>query len=834
MHPELQKLLNLQFFKEEGFIRKKCEKCGAYFWTKNEKQKLCGDAPCVDYTFIGNPVGKKMDLHEMREAFLSFFERYGHTRLRRYPVVARWRDDIYLTIASIADFQPHVTSGIVAPPANPLVISQPSIRLNDLEEVGKSGRHLTLFEMMGHHAFNNEQRIYWTEETAKYCHHFLEEMGIEKVTYKEAEWAGGGNAGACLEVLSHGLEVATLVFMNLERSDDGNYVVKGDKYREMPLKIVDTGYGLERLVWLVNGSSTIYDAIFPYAIEEIKNGAKKEEMESIYAIADHARCLAFMLGDGIVPSNSGAGYLARLIIRRALRFMKKIGYDRSLYDVVEAHLKYLAKDFPELLNEKERIEEIIDIETGKFYSIIEKGKGMVRKYAQQGELNVEKLIELYDSHGIHPEIVKEVANVEIPENFESMVAERHLKAEEKQREEKEYEYETEQMYYEKDYDIKFDANVIFKENDMVILDKTLFYPEGGGEKSDTGFLFQNGRKAKVKKVEKAGKAIVHYIEGKIEKGKVQGEIDWKRRYAMMLHHTATHIINASARMTLGNHIWQAGSELDENEARLDVTHYKRISEKEVQQIEKLANEIVRKALPVKKKFMDRNEAEKKFGFRLYQGGAPKSGIIRVVEIPEVEAEACGGMHVNNTAEIGFIKIVGVERVQDGVERLRFCAGEKAIEYVQKQEKIVKETAKALNTQPDKIVEAIRKREKEWKSLRKEIEKLQKKLGGERAEEYEGVKLIVQDDLMPSAIKELTKENAVVISASVRGKNAVLTIACSEDLAIDCSEIAKEIGTKFGKGGGGRETIGQAGIELNKIEEAKNDAKEMIRKELEKS
>jgi len=123
MHPELQKMLQLQFFGKEGFVRRKCEKCGSYFWTQDEKQKLCGDAPCVEYSFINNPVGKKMDLHGMREAFLSFFEKHGHTRLKRYPVVARWRDDIYLTIASIADFQPHVTSGEVPPPANPLVIS---------------------------------------------------------------------------------------------------------------------------------------------------------------------------------------------------------------------------------------------------------------------------------------------------------------------------------------------------------------------------------------------------------------------------------------------------------------------------------------------------------------------------------------------------------------------------------------------------------------------------------------------------------------------------------------------------------------------------------------
>jgi len=835
MHPKLEKMLQLKFFSREGFIRRKCEKCGAYFWTQDEKQKLCGDAPCVDYTFIGNPVGKKMNLHEMREAFLSFFERHNHTRLKRYPVVARWRDDIYLTIASIADFQPHVTSGEVPPPANPLAISQPSIRLNDLEEVGKSGRHLTLFEMMGHHAFNNDEKIYWTEETVAYCHEFLKELGIDAITYKEAEWAGGGNAGACFEVLSHGLEVATLVFMNLKEDEGGEYEVKGLRYSEMPLKIVDTGYGLERLVWLVNGSKTVYDAIFPYAIEKIEEGAKEVQMEYIYAIADHARCLAFMLADGIVPSNSGAGYLARLIIRRALRFMSKIGYRDGLFSIVNEHINYLSKDFPELKEESKRIEEILEIETEKFYSAMEKGRAMVKRYLEkEGKISIEKLIEFYDSHGIHPEIVREIAEVVIPEDFESMVAERHLKAqkkEEKMERSKEYNIETTPLYYDDEYAKQFDAKVVHIEGNVAILDKTIFYPEGGGQQSDTGYLMQNGKKVRVKKVEKAGKAILHFVDGELKKGEVEGEIDWGRRYAMMRHHTATHVINYAARSVLGSHIWQAGSELNEEEARLDVTHYKRINEEEAREIERIANEVVRKAVPVEKTFMRRDEAEKKFGFRLYQGGPPKGRIIRVVNIPGIDAEACGGTHVNNTAEIGMIKIIGVERVQDGVERLRFCAGEKAIEYMQRQEKMLREIASVLGVQPEKAGEAVKKVVEERKRLLKEVEKLQEKLGEKAAEEFHGIKIIVQDDLMPSAIRELTKEKTVVISSSKKGKSGLITIACSEDLSIDCSKIAKEIGKILG-GGGGKRTIAQAGGKVDRLEEAKKKAIEMVKKELE--
>ncbi len=828
MHPELQKLLQLNFFKKEGFVRKKCKKCGAYFWTKKER-KTCNEYPCDEYSFIGNPIGKKMGISQMRKSFLHFFEKNGHKIIKRYPVVARWRDDIYLTIASIADFQPHVTSGLVPPPANPLVISQPSIRLNDLEEVGVSGRHLTLFEMMGHHAFNNSQKIYWNEETIQYCNDFLADIGIDDVVYKEAEWSGGGNAGACLEVIANGLEIATLVFMNLKENRNGKYIVKGAKYDEMPLKIVDTGYGLERLVWLVNGSKTIYDAIFPEVIKKIGG-----ENQYVYAIADHARSLAFMLGDGVVPSNTGVGYLARLLIRRSLRFLDKIESNKDMFYILNEHLKYLKKDFPELVKEKERIKEIIEIETEKYYSTIERGKAMVKRMEKKKNIGINDLIKLYDSHGIHPEIVKEIAGIEIPKNFESMVAEMHAKVKkEKKNKAKEYDFETRPIYYENEHEKEFDASIIYKGKGFVILDKTLFYPEGGGQKNDIGYLIQNGKKYRVKKVEKAGKAILHYVNG-LSEGKVHGIIDWNRRYAMMRHHTATHVINAAARIKLGSHIWQAGSDLDENEARLDVTHYKRISMEEAREIEKIANKIVFSSLPVKKEFMPRNIAEKKYGMRLYQGGPPKSSVIRVVEIPGIDAEACGGTHVDNTAEIGMIKIIGIERIQDGVERIRFCAGDKAIEYVQKQEDILKNLSEKLQTDFYELPEATEKIIKENKKLKKEIEKLQKGIGRGKAIEYKGIKIIMQDRLLKEAIRDLTKEKSVVISTSKKNDNAILTIASSPDLPIECSKIAKTVANQLGSKGGGKKTIGQVGVKAGDAEKAKEMALEIVKKELAKS
>ena len=217
--------LSLSFFHDSGFIRQKCSKCNGFFWSTAEVE-LCGDAPCVEYSFIGKPLfSKPMNLDEAREAFLSFFEKKSHKRVDRASVVARWRNDIYLSIASIAVFQPHVTSGSSKPPANPLTISQPCIRLNDLESVGRSGRHLTTFEMMAHHAFNDEEEtIYWQNRTVELCHELYTSLGLEgsKITYKENPWVGGGNGGEALEVLAGGLELATLVFMDLEEDPEGD------------------------------------------------------------------------------------------------------------------------------------------------------------------------------------------------------------------------------------------------------------------------------------------------------------------------------------------------------------------------------------------------------------------------------------------------------------------------------------------------------------------------------------------------------------------------------------------------------------------------------------
>ncbi|MGC9108541.1 MAG: alanine--tRNA ligase-related protein, partial [Infirmifilum sp.] len=260
---------NLPFFLENGWIKKKCPYCGRVFWTLNPNRETCGDQPCEPYSFIGEKVGKHVEsITEVRSSFIRFFEERGHTPVKRYPVVARWREDVYLVGASIYDFQPWVTEGLVSPPANPLVISQPSIRLTDVDNVGKTSRHLTGFEMMAHHAFNFPGKsVYWANEAVEYAFNlFTRVYGIrpDEITFVYDMWSGGGNAGEDYEVLVRGLEVATLVFMHYKTRENGELV-------PIQNRIVDTGYGLERIYWLLTGKYNVYEAVFPEIIEYLRN-----------------------------------------------------------------------------------------------------------------------------------------------------------------------------------------------------------------------------------------------------------------------------------------------------------------------------------------------------------------------------------------------------------------------------------------------------------------------------------------------------------------------------------------------------------------------------------
>ncbi len=904
---------HLKFFEERGFVRKRCSGCGEYFWTLDDEMKTCQDAPCEEFGFIGDPAfDRVMTTTDMRKYFLDFFAKRGHTPLERYPVVARWRDDVFLVHASIYDFQPHATSGLVKPPANPLVVSQPCIRMPDLEEVGRTGKHMTSFEMMGHHAFNSEDNyVYWKEETVRYCHEMLVELGLDEkeVAYKEHPWIGGGNAGPSLEVNVRGLEVATLVFMNLEKHPHGDVDLEGDMYRPLSLNVVDTGYGLERYVWLSDGAPTIYDSIYPdivgyicsvcglshpidddeyrFMLSEYTRLAgrlkkdftdddlmdilvgKMEEsgftpqrsrlveqltkLKAVYTIADHSRTIAFMLTDGVVPSNVAEGYLARLMIRRTLRNIEGLDPGIELQEVVKKQME----KFSDIIDtsRSDAVFDMLDSEIERYHETTEKGARLVKRTLEKwsdGTIPIEKLMEFYDTHGIHPSLVKEMAKeygveVDVPSDFSVKLAEMHETADTKETEKADVGYElpdTELLYYEDPDRYSFDAVVLHSEDGDIVLDRTCFYPEGGGQMSDQGVIDASGRSVRVKYVRKEGGVIVHEIDGDIPEGmEVNCRVDVDRRMALTRHHTATHVIISSARKVLGDHIWQRGAQKSPENARLDISHHRRVTREQLKKIERRANKIVLSDIPVGQETLSRDEAERLFGFELYQGGVPASDTIRVVHISDVDdldAQACGGTHVHSTGEIGFIKVLGTQRIQDGVIRLVFSAGMAAVDEVQHMEDLLIDAAETFDVDIERVPETAERFFQEWKERGKELDKLKeyrslalvdRLLPGETEDGIEFIVSILENidvkEMLGAAESITEKNNRVALLASVTD-NAQLVFSRSDDIDVDMRDILREAAKEINGGGGGTPKTAQGGgRKVDGVEDALDLAKKLI-------
>ena len=893
---------HLPFFDEYGYDRKLCPKCGECFWTQNSDQKLCGESTvegCADYTFIGNPPTRRSySLQEMREAFLSFFEKRGHRRIKPYPIVARWRDDLYFSNASIIDFQPYVTEGMVPPPATPLVISQPCVRFPDIDSVGPTfGRHLTVFEMGGHHAFNYpDKEVYWKDQTVRYHHDFVtKDLGVksEEVIYKEGIWSGGGNAGPDVESIVGGLEVATLVFMK--------YKVVNGEFVELPIRTVDTGYGIERFAWLSRGDISGFEVVYGDLLDKImdmtgiesvdekllaevakvsglievtktsslsENWRKASERISVapeqlcrlvnpvvntFAVADHTKCLAFLLAEGVVPSNVREGYLTRLLIRKTYRLLQSLSIEDRMSDIIDMQISRWSKNFPHLKEMRDEILQLLAIERQKYEKTVQRGRGLVRRVIREqrkegtAEIPLEKLVELYDSHGLTPEVVSEIADAEqaevtIPENFYGYVAERHVEAPLAPKpvtiegiDDFEETFsdlaDTRRLYYEDAYIREFTGKVLRTSGKRIVLDETAFYPEGGGQPADHGCLEFNGARSRVVDVQKAGGVIVHFLEEAVpeEGDEVKGVVDWERRISLMRTHTATHVVMGAARRTLGQHVWQAGAQKDVDRTRLDISHPTRLTVDENNRIERLANNVVMKNLPVETFWMPREEAERRYGFRLYQGGVVPGREIRVVKTENWEVEACGGTHCKTTGEVGFIKIIRTERIQDGVERIIFSAGTSAVETVQEIEGKVVKVAELLGVQTEKVEKTAERMVSEWRELRRDREHLTDSLAKFMAENYlsgaeevSGLKVVsrivnIKDadvDLLIKISNELIKQDQSVVSVFICvNKNARLVTMVGEEarkLGVDAREIAQEAASELGGGGSGKQEFAQAG------------------------
>ena len=736
MNENPKELIPIDSLIELGLKRYKCKVCGKNFWSFTEKDK-CGDVDCIgEYTFFNKNISSlKASYEEIWKDFSYFFKKTKHKEIKRYPVVARWRDDIYFVEAAIDDFAPYVIKGVAEPPANPLVIPQICLRFNDINNVGLSGRHLTSFIMAEEAAFNTKKKkTYFDNEAIKYITNWILnglKIKKEELTFIEDAWAGAGYAGSCLEYFAGGLELGNQVYMR--------YVINDNKLEEIPTKTIDMGAGLERWSWVVNNTPTIYEATFPKVIEFIKSKVgvnydnekikkayeyigkmdfektriedaikaiaeetktdeeeiKKllSDMQAIYSIADHSRTLLVAIHDGALPSNVGGGYNLRNILRRALNFIQSKKWDLDINEVIEEHKKEFGNWFKELKNTETK--SIINKEIERYNEFRERNEKLISSLLDRKEIKEDEMLELYQSNGITIDDIKIAAevngkNISLPEKFYSDIN----KAKKKKVEDKDYSFiygieKTKKLFYDEKLK-KAKAKIIKIVNpNKIILNQTIFYPEMGGQKSDRGKIDNSD----VINVEIKDDIIIHYLKditGLKENQEIEMEIDAERRELLRRHHTATHIINQACRRVLGDFVYQNGAEKDIDQAHLDITYFDKLTEEQVNQIERLANEVVSENMKITASIVPREKAESKYGMSIYQGGVVPNADIRIVKIDNYDVEACGGLHCNNTGEVGLIKIIKTERIQDGVVRVVFKAYKPALEYVENLDKLAKD------------------------------------------------------------------------------------------------------------------------------------------------
>jgi alanyl-tRNA synthetase len=753
-----------------------------------------------------------------------------------------------------------------------------------------------MFEMGGAHAFNYpDKEIYWMDQTIRYHHQLAtEKFGLKSnsLSYKEHFWSGGGNAGPDVECLCAGLEISTLVFMQ--------YKVDGEKLTKLPIRTVDTGYGIERWAWLSQGKPSAFQVIYGPVLDKIfelasvkfdealvakvvpyssymnverggdrTSGRKKiaeilhmdwqelettlTPIENAMTVADHTKTIAFLLSEGVVPSNVEEGYLTRLLIRRTFRILHQLGIEHKIFEIIDSQIDYWRQDFPQLHDMRREIAEAIKSEEVKYKRTLDRGAELVKKIANdlrrngQTQIPPQTLVELYDSHGLVPDVVREIANsfqvsLSPPTDFYAMVAQKHLNkkgASEPKISDKDsaIESKAEQLpetiplYYKDPFRKNFEAKVLAKFNDLLVLDQTCFYPEGGGQLGDKGELETTRGIVKVLDTQKLGRVILHRLERTSKPPEigevVKGTIDWNRRISLMRHHTGTHLILGAARRVLGQHAWQAGAQKGVETSRIDISHYEHITEDQIRQIERLATEVALDDIPVESQWLPRDKAEQTYGYILYQGGAVPGKELRIIRIGEWDVEACGGTHCTRTGQVGSIKILHSERIQDGVERIIFAAGTQALRAAEEQERKLKDISSIVEAPIEKLNQHVQDLVAENKTLLRRLDKLSTEWAEREAnlllsasKNIDGLRLCQakyvqnEENELISTINKITEQapNAVAILVLTRDTTRILVGAGKDAVksGIHAGKLATQLASLIGGGGGGKDYFGQGG------------------------
>ena len=703
----------------------------------------------------------------------------------RYPIVARWRNDVDFTAAGIYCYQPYCVTGELDPPANPLIQPQFCARFNDLDNIGLTGRHYSGFVMLGIQVFNYPDNYkFFKDECVEFNFNWLtQELKIpkEEITFVEDVWAGGGNLGPSIEYFVRGLEIGNMVFMQYKTFPDGSR-------EELKIKVIDTGIGLERIPWVMNGNATSYMTVFKNAfdwlsgklelspdlsiwekfgpfssqldVDEAENidetwsqiatlvgkdleSVKKEiaPIKDMYIILDHTRTVMITIIDGSLPSNVGGGSNVRNILRRVFATLtkndwwEKIGELEGLLKIFDYHKKDMEGIFGEfkeyksfnqiIMEEHKRWSNTDDVMKTNLKKLLKKKKNVLT--LQDWELCM-------SSYGLPADTIAEISGLEIPTNLYYYIADkkdRITKAAPVILYDTSHLEETENLYYQNHHLYEFKANIsdVFlnvtenNRQNIVILNKSAFYPTSGGQIHDMGKLFIGNDTYQVVNVEKVGKSVLHFVEPNIPGEKedfigkeVKCEIDERRRNQLRANHTGTHIVFASCRKILGPHVWQNGAKKTLNMAHLDITHYRSLTKEEELEIENEANRIICASTNINKYMMTKSDAEKEHGFSLYQGGIVPGNELRIVNIEGIDTEACCGTHCDNTSEVGWIKMINSRRISDGIVRLYYIANEKAMEIMNKETILLQDLCRLWGIEQQQIFPTAQRFFDDYKKL----------------------------------------------------------------------------------------------------------------------
>jgi alanyl-tRNA synthetase len=653
-------------------------------------------------------------------------------------------------------------TGELDPPANPLIQPQFCARFNDLDNIGLTGRHYSGFIMLGIQVFNYPNNYkFFKDECVEFNFNWLtQELKIpkEEITFVEDVWAGGGNLGPSIEYFVRGLEVGNMVFMQYKTFPDGSR-------EELKIKVIDTGIGLERIPWLMNGVPTSYMTVFknayeylcdklelspdqdiwekfgPYSsqldvdesediektwqqiadlvgleLKDVKN--QISPIKDMYIVLDHTRTVMITIIDGSLPSNVGGGGNVRNILRRVFAIMHKnewwgkIGGMEGFLKIFEFHKKDLEGIFGEF-KEYKSFNEIIEVEYDRWSNTDDVSKKNLQKLLTKkgGKLTLDDWDLCMSSYGIPADTIAEISKLEIPPNLYYFIAdkkERITKAAPLILYDTSHLEETENLYYQNHHLYEFEAKIndVFlniteaNKQNIVILDKSAFYPTSGGQVHDTGKLWIGQDEYEIYNVEKVGRSVLHLVNPALPGDKqdylgkdVKCKVDESRRNQLRSNHTGTHIVFAACRQVLGPHVWQNGAKKTLDMAHLDITHYKSLNREQELEIENAANRIICKSTKINKYMMNKTDAEKEYGFSLYQGGIVPGNELRIVNIEGVDTEACCGTHCDNTSEVGWIKMINSRRISDGIVRLYYITNEKAMETMNKETMLLQDLCK---------------------------------------------------------------------------------------------------------------------------------------------